>query len=148
MRVVVKVFRLLGSAYVSPRRPSTVLGRAHTTPTKPLIWSCLLLISRLFGLCQTRLPHVLRWTKPHNFCRVPHHGASLPPKRSGTKNCDLNSLPPSLAAKVLCLSLVLFCLSVLAPVHLISLYKIFIVVIVAFINLASSLHCVCFVRCL
>ncbi len=62
----------------------------------------LLLNSRHFGLhspplkllLQTRLPQVRLWTELHNFCWVPHHGASLPPKRSGTKNCDLNSLPP------------------------------------------------------
>ena len=92
-RIVVKVFLLPGSAYVSPRRPAYCTGpRPHDLDqTSCLV--LLLLISRLFGLRQTRLPHVWLWTELHSFCRVPHHGASLPPKRSGTKNCDLNSLP-------------------------------------------------------
>ena len=92
-RIVVKVFLLPGSAYVSPRRPACCAVLAHTTSTKPLIWSCQLLISRLFELRQTRLPHVRLWTELRGFCRVPHHGASLPSKRSAQVPKTVTSTP-------------------------------------------------------
>ena len=42
----------------------------------------------------TRTPHGRLWSELYDCCQVPHHGALLPPKLSGTENCDLNSLPP------------------------------------------------------
>ena len=79
-----------------------------------------------------------------NLCQVPHHGASLPPKLSGTENCALNSLP-SWLQKVPFFFIGFILSECVAPGRSISLFKIF---IVACINLTSSLHCVCFYKLL
>ena len=61
---------------------------------------------------RTRTPHGRLWSELYDCCQVPHHRALLPPKLSGTENCDLNSLPSWLQKGPLFFSLGLFCLSV------------------------------------
>ena len=93
-RIVVKAFLLPGSAYNSPRRPAYCTGpRPHDLDQASYLVLPTAHLSPLLILLETITTRAAV-DEPHNFCRVPHHGASLPPKRSGTKNCDLNSLPP------------------------------------------------------
>ena len=112
-RIVMKVFLLPGSAYVSPRRPADCAGpRPHdpdqtsylVLPTAHLspLWTLPVTIKTRAAVDRTA--QLLSGTAPR----------SIPPpsKCSGTKNCDLNSLPSWLQKGPLFFSLGLFCLSV------------------------------------
>ena len=125
--VVVKVFLRLGSAYVSPQMVRLLYWSPPTRPRPSLlpgpVYCSILglgLRSSPFGLLlQTRLPLVQLLTELHNFCRVPHYGASLPRNAHVPRNCNLNSLPRWLQKflsqlGLLCLSVFL---KVLAPVR-------------------------------
>ena len=58
----------------------------------------------------TQTPHMRLWAELRDHGQVPHHGASLSPE---LRYRELRpQLPPSLATKVLCLQLGLFCPSV------------------------------------
>ena len=104
------VFLLLDSAHLShrrpafcssspPTRPQRIVSCSLSPPTRPRrIASCLvpptdppspsgLLPSPLkLPLFGTGSPHVRLWPEKCGYCRVPHHGASPPPKRPGTES--------------------------------------------------------------
>ena len=106
---------VLDSADVAPRQTAS----CKVPPTVPPSPSGLLPSPLKLLLFGTRSPHVRLWPEQCDYCRVLHHGASLPPKRPAISySYNLNPIPgcKSPFFKLGFLLFLCVCLSVLAPV--------------------------------
>ena len=129
------VFLLLDSTHVSPRRPAfsslspptqprfLLLDQASclVPPTAPPSPSGLLPSPHKLLLFGTRSPHVWLWPEQRGYCRVPHHGASLPQNTQVLKAITSTPSLPGCKSPFFHWGFFFFCVcvcvSVLAPVE-------------------------------